>query len=162
MPRTRTAPFVFLLACALALLAAPVRAAGGKLVVVETFAAGDAELMVAHYTDPDVEPAKARVGLIAIASPGRNSFAFDHPEWLRLIELCDKAAAVESATWTRVGMMTETGTTDVSQLTISAGPGVSFVISSPQEGTVSFIVAKADLARLRKGMRQVRDYLARY
>ena len=162
MSRIRTAPFVFVLAFALALLAAPLRAADGKFVVVEKFANGSAELMVAHYTDPDVEPAKARVGLVAIASPSRNSFAFDHSEWLKLIELCNKAIGVKSATWTQVGTMSETGTSDVSQLTISAGPGVSFVISSPKEGTVSYIVPKADLPRLQKGMRQVRDYLASY
>ena len=160
MPRIWTAPFACIVLVGLALLAPPARAADGKLVVIETFTKGNTELMVAHYTDPNVEPAKSRVGLVGIASPNRNSFAFNHAEWLKLIALCTKAAAVKSATWTQVGTMSETGTTDVSQLTLSAGPGLSFVISSPKEGTVSFIVPKADVPRLQNGMRQIRDYLA--
>lgn len=159
MPRLLAA-IAALLIVSLTLLASPLRAQG-KLEIVEKFTKGNAELSVAHFTDPSVEKSKSKVGLIGIASPSRNSFAFNKGEWTKLIELCQKAIAIKSAGWTQVGSMTETGTEDVSQLTLSAGPGVSFVISSPKAGTVSYIIQKADLPRLQKGLLQVRDYLAK-
>ncbi len=159
MPQLLSAIAALLIA-SLAVMASPVRAEG-KLEIVETLTKGNTRLTVAHYTDPSAAKSKSKVGLIGIASPGSNSFAFNQAEWAQLIELCEKAIRTKSAGWTRVGAMTETETEDVSRLTVSAGPGISFVISSPKAGTVSYIVPEADLPRLRKGLRQVKDYLAK-
>jgi hypothetical protein len=135
--------------------------APGRLEIVATFTAGSAELSVAHYTEPAGPASTGRVGLIGIAAPNRNSFAFSPAEWARLIDLCDKAAAVASTGWTEVGALRELGTADPSRLTVRAGPGVKFEISSPKAGMVSHVVAKAELPRLRKAFDQVRDYLAK-
>ncbi len=159
MPRLLSKSAALLIA-SLAFMASPVRAEG-KLEIVEKFAKGNTELSVAHFTDPSLEKSKSKVGLIGIASPSRNSFAFDQAEWAKLIELCDKAIRTKSTGWTQIGSMTETGTEDVSQLTVSGGPGISFVISSPKAGTVSYVIATGDVPRLKKGLVQVRDYLAK-
>jgi hypothetical protein len=149
-----------LLAIGLMLSTSPLRAEG-KLDTIEAFSSGKAEMIVATYYDPATGDASKKVGLIAIGAPRRNSFAFDRDEWTRLIALCDKAIAVQAATWTSAGTMTETGTTDVSKLSVSAGPGVRFVISSPKGLTVTYVLQKADAPRFQKALRQVRDFLAK-
>ena len=75
--------------------------------------------------------------------------------------VANKAIVVQSANWKVIGTMTEQETTDVSQLTISAGPGVSFMISSPKSGTVSYALDRKDAGRFDKAVLQVRDYLAK-
>ncbi len=147
-----------LTAFTLAIFASPLRAEG-KLKTVEKFASDKAEMIVATFYDPDADDSKARVGLIGIGAPKRNSFAFDGDEWVRLIALCEKAIAVQSATWSSVGTMTESGTSDVSKLVVSAGPGVRFVISSPKGLTVTYVLQKSDAPRFQKALVQVRDFL---
>lgn len=149
-----------LMALALVIFASPLRAEG-KLKTVEKFTGEKAEMIVATFYDPDADDSKARVGLIGIGAPKRNSFAFDPDEWARLIALCDKAIAVQAAKWTSVGTMTETGTSDVSKLVVSAGPGVRFVISSPKGLTVTYVLQKADAPRFQKALLQVRDFLGK-
>jgi hypothetical protein len=161
MPRMLRSAIIAIVMAGLSLVASPLSAAEGKLVTVEKFTKGNAELAVAHFTDPDVERSKSRVGLIGIASPDRNSFAFDPAEWQQLMALCTKAIGTKAAGWTVVGTMTESGTEDVSQLTVSAGPGLSLVIASPKSGTVTYVLDKGELARFQKGLRQVKDYLAK-
>ena len=56
--------------------------------------------------------------------------------------------------------MTETGTSDVSHLTVSAGPGVNFVVTSPKGGTVAHVVQEAEFSRFQKALRDVQDYLS--
>ena len=82
-------------------------------------------------------------------------------EWLSMIDLWNKSIVVQSANWKVIGTMTEKETTDVSQLTVSAGPGVSFMITSPKSGTVSYALDRKDAARFDKAILQVRDYLAK-
>jgi hypothetical protein len=134
--------------------------AEGKLAVIEKFASANTELMVAHFNDPGAPKGKGRVGLLAIATPSRNAFAFNQPEWDKLIELYNKAAKIDSPAWTVVGTMTETGTSDVSHLTVSAGPGMNFVITSRKDGTVAHTLPRADFSRLQKALREVKDFLS--
>ena len=146
--------FGTLLVIGLTLLGSPSWAQG--LVVVEKFSAGSTQLNVAQYTHTTGE----RVGLVSIRASTQNSFAFTLNEWDMFIEICTKAAAVDSTGWKVVDRMTEVGTTDVSQITISAGPGMRFVIMSPKEGTVAYSLPKSDLPRFQDGLRKVRDYMS--
>ena len=59
------------------------------------------------------------------------------------------------------GSMTETETSDVSHLTISAGPGVKFVISSSQKGIVTFVLSKDDIGGFEKALYQVKEFFSR-
>ena len=56
--------------------------------------------------------------------------------------------------------MTETGTSDVSHLTVSAGPGVNFVVTSPKGSTVAHVVPEAEFSRFQKALRDVQNYLS--
>jgi hypothetical protein len=150
---------VFGLVLSLVLGTSPLRAEG-KLTVIEKFANASTEFIVAHFNDPGAPKGKGRVGVLAIATPSRNAFAFNQLEWEKLIELYNKAAKIDSAAWTEVGTMTETGTSDVSHLTVSAGPGMSFVITSRKDGTVAHTLPRADFSRLQKALREVKNFLS--
>ena len=160
MSRMSAGRLVAALAVGLMLLAAPLRAAEGGLKVIEKFGGRNSGLAVAHFAAENVERSKNKVGLIIIVSPGENSFAFDLAEWQALIALCNKAIATQSSDWTVIGSMTETGTTDVSHLTMSSGPGLRVVIASPSDGEVSYVLQKNDLPRLQSALRAVEVYLA--
>ena len=130
--------------------------AKGKLDISAKFTSGQVELHVATYTGDDGK----KVGLLGIASPQRVSFAFNLGEWAALINLATKAIKTQSASRTVVGSMTEVGTTDTSHLTVSAGPGVRFVISDPKRGTNTYTLQKADAARFEKALGDVKAYLS--
>jgi len=121
----------------------------------------EAELDVVTVIDTDVEASKSKVALLGIAPPLRSSFSFRLGEWLSLIDLWSKAVKAQSDSWRVIGSMTETETSDVSHLTISAGPGVKFVISSFQKGTVTFVLSKDDMARLEKALYRVKEFFSR-
>jgi hypothetical protein len=157
---TPKAVFGALFALGLMLFASALWAAG-QLDIVEKFTNGNTELAVATYTDPQADKSHNKVGLLGIASPTKNSFAFRLDEWIKLIDLCNKAIKTQSSAWIVVGSMTETGTEDVSQLTVSAGPSVSLVISSPKIGTVSYTLERSDLPRFQQGLQKVKDYLSK-
>jgi len=129
--------------------------AAGKLDIVRKFTKGNTELKVATFTEN-----AERVGLIGIASPARNSFAFKSKEWGVLIGLCTKASKIKSGTWTEVGSLSETGTTDVSHLTVSAGPGMNFVITSPKKGTVSYALQTQEYPALLAALQKVKAFLS--
>ena len=159
MSRTfSTAVFCSALAMGAMLSISPLRAEG-KLDTLEKFSSGKTEMVIATYHDP-AAAGSTKVGLIGIGAPKRNSFAFEADEWDRLIALCNKAVGIQGTAWTAVGSMTETGTTDVSKITISAGPGVRFIISSAKGVTVTYALPKADAPRFQKGLVRVRDFLA--
>jgi hypothetical protein len=134
--------------------------AEGKLAVVERFADKNTVLAVAHYTVAGAPTTKGKVGLLTIATPDANSFAFNLAEWNSLIALCDRATSLQSADWIVVGTMIETGTSDVSHLTVSSGPGLNFVITSPKGGPVAHVLPKAEFSRFQKALRDVQDYLS--
>jgi hypothetical protein len=137
----------------------PLRAEG-KLTIVERFADSDTVLTVAHFTVAGAPTAKGKVGLLTIATPDANAFAFNLTEWTSLIALCDRATKVRSRDWTVVGTMTETGTSDVSHLTVSSGPGVNFVITSSKGGSVAHVLPEAEFSRFQKALSDVQDYLS--
>jgi hypothetical protein len=127
---------------------------------VEKFRTGDLGLDVATYTDPEVAP--YRVGLIGMVSGSvRNSFAFRADEWTRLIALAAQAAQPQSSgAWRVVGEMTETGTSDVGHLVVSAGPGIRFALSSPKGAALTYVVARSDIPRFQQALGKVKAYLA--
>ena len=121
-----------------------------QLDIIAKFRNADVELDVVTVIDSDVEASKSKVALLGIATPLRSSFSFRLAEWLLLIDLWSKAVKAQSDSWRVIGSMTETETSDVSHLTISAGPGVKFVISSSQKGIVTFILSKDDVGGFEK------------
>jgi hypothetical protein len=142
-----------------ALRATPLAAADRKFVEVGTFSNEGAKLVLGHFTLREVGKPQQKVGVIAIAAPNDNSFAFDYDEWLEFIDLTDKA--VGSTSYRIVGVMKETGTTDTSELEVSGGPDLHLMIVSPKAGLARYAMDKADVVRFQKGLRQVRDYLAK-
>jgi hypothetical protein len=158
----RLSSVLIILAASLGLLTSPLLAAG-KLEFVEKFKQGRLELNVATYTEPDASTGKlGKIGLLALAAGTlRNSFASDGPQWPKLIALIDKAAKAQSAgnKWTVVGEISETGTSDVSHLVVSAGPGIRFALNSPQGASLSYVLPRSDIARLQQAMGQVRQFL---
>jgi len=55
--------------------------------------------------------------------------------------------------------MTETETSDVSHLVISAGPGIRFALNSQKGASLTYILAKSDIARLQQSLARVHQYL---
>jgi len=148
------------LAVAFCLLAAPAPAKG-KLDFVENFKTGDLELDVSTYTDPEVAPYK--VGLLGLAAGStRNSFAFRGDEWQTLIDLVAKAARAKASgiAWSVVGEMTETGTSDLSHLVVSAGSGIRFALNSAKGASLTYVLAKADVPRFQRAIGKVKAYFA--
>ena len=135
--------------------------AGVQLDIVAKFQNADLELDVVTLIDAEVEASRSKVALLGIANPSRSSFSFRLKEWLLLIELWTNAVKAQSESWKVVGSMEETETSDVSHLTVSAGPGVKIVISSPRKGTVTYVLPKDDMAGFEKALYQVKDFLSR-
>lgn len=132
-----------------------------QLDIVAKFRNADLELDVVTIVDSEVEASKSKVALLGIATPLRSSFSFRLAEWLSLIDLWSKAVKAQSDSWRVIGSMTETETSDVSHLTISAGPGVKFVISSSQKGIVTFVLSKNDMGGFEKALYQVKEFFSR-
>ncbi len=131
-----------------------------QLDIIAKFRSAEVELDVVTVVDSDVEASKSKVALLGITTPLRTSFSFRLAEWLSLIDLWSKAVKAQSDSWKVIGSMTETETSDVSYLTISAGLGVKFVISSSQKGTVTFILSKDDMAGLEKALYRVKEFFS--
>ena len=132
-----------------------------QLDIVAKFRNAEFELDLVTIFDSEVDASKSKLALLGIATPVRSSFSFRRAEWLSLMELWTKAVKAQSDSWKVVGSMTETETSDVSHLTISAGSGVKFVISSFQRGTVIFVLSRDDMARFESALYRVKEFLAR-
>jgi hypothetical protein len=132
-----------------------------QLNIVAKFQNADLEFDVVTVFDSEVEASRSKLALLGIANPSRSSFSFRLEEWLLLIELWTKAVKAQSDSWKVVGSMTETETSDVSHLTLSAGRGVKFVISSSKKGTVTYALSKDDIAGFEKALDRVKDFLSR-
>ena len=147
------------LAVGLALFAGPAMA-DGKLAMIGQFSNGDTEVDVATYTAPNEKGVEERVGLIGLrVGAQRNSAAFGPAEWPALIDLFDKAQNAQSDSWTYVGDFTETGTSDVSHLKVSGGPGVRFIVESPAKGAFTVDLKRSDMAAFAQAIAQVKAYL---
>jgi hypothetical protein len=155
--------FMYGLITALALssliLASPLQARV-QLDIVAKFRNVGIELDIVTLVDWEVEAAKSKVALLAIATPPRSSFSFRQEDWLLLIDLWSKAVKAQSESWNIIGTMKERETSDVSILTISAGPGIKIVIDSPRKGPVSYVLSKDDLARFAGTLYRVKEFLS--
>jgi hypothetical protein len=166
--RTQVCWLIIVLTVSVSLFIPPLQA-GMQLDIVGKFQNADLELDVATVFDSEVEASRSKVALLGIvtpsqrgvATPSRSSFSFRLEEWLSLIALWMKAVNAQSDSWKVVGSMTETETSDVSHLTVSAGRGVKFVISSPKKGTVTYVLSRDDIAGFEKALHRVKDFLSR-
>ena len=131
-----------------------------QLDIVAKFRNAELELDLVTVFDSEVDASKSKVALLGIATPRRSSFSFRLAEWLSLMDLWTKTVKAQSDSWKVIGSMTETETSDVSHLTISAGPGVRFVIRSFQKGTVIFVLSREDMPRFENGLYRVKEFLA--
>ncbi len=102
--------------------------AAGKLVTIEKFTIAGAELDLDTYAQDN-----EMTGLLGIImGKDRNAFTFDRGEVGEFIALWKKTLAARGpGAWKEIGTLSEHGTKDVSRLTLSAGPGVRFVLASP-------------------------------
>jgi hypothetical protein len=157
--RTPIYGLIIVLTVGLSVLTSPLQARV-QLDIVAKFRNAEVELDVVTVVDSEVEESKSKVALLGIATPLRNSFSFRLKEWLSLIDLWSKAVKAQSSSWRVIGSMTETETSDVSHLTISAGPGVRFAISSFQKGTVTFTLSKDDIGGFEKALYQVKEFFS--
>jgi hypothetical protein len=133
-----------------------------QLDIVAKFRNLGIELDVVTVVDSEVEASKSKVALLGIATPLRSSFSFRREEWLLLIDLWSKAVKVQSDSWKIIGSMKETETwDDDSLLTISAGPGIKFVINSSRKGLVTYVLSKDDLARFAGTLYRVKEFFSR-
>ncbi len=156
--RSLLSGLIFLVA-SLGVFASPVLAKG-KLDYVATFQQPNIRLDVCTYADPDKVPKKDALLGMSFGSV-KNSFALDANEWAKLIGLIAAAATAQSSSdrWTVIGEMTETGTTDVSHLVISAGPGIRFALNSPAGASLTFMLARSDIPRFQQALVQVKAFL---
>jgi hypothetical protein len=165
--RTQVRGLIVVLTVSVSLFIPPLQA-GMQLDIVGKFQDADLELDVATVFDPEVEASRSKVALLGIvtpsrrgiATPSRNSFSFRLEEWLSLIALWTKAVKAQSDSWKFVGSMTETESSDASHLTVSAGRGVKFVISSPKKGTITYVLSRDDIAGFEKVLHRVKDFLS--
>jgi hypothetical protein len=155
--RHLTRGIIAVLALSFFALASPLQARI-ELDVLAKFENAGIELDIVTLVDSDVEVAKSKVALIGITKPSRSSFSFRREEWLLLIDLWAKAVKTQSGSWKIIGWIKETETSDPSLLTISAGPGIKFVIDSPSKGLVIFILSQDDLARFAGTLYRVKEF----
>ena len=132
-----------------------------QLDIVAKFRNLGIELDVVTVVDSEVEASKSKVALLGIATPLRSSFSFRREEWLLLIDLWSKAVKMQSDSWKIIGSMKETETSDDnSLLTISAGPGIKFVINSSRKGVVTYVLSKDELARFAGTLYRVKEFFS--
>ena len=157
MSHTPIYGLIMVLTVSFSVLSAPLQARV-QLDIVAKFRNAGMELDVVTVVDWEVEAAKSKVALLGIATPSRSSISFRREDWLLLIDLWSKAVKAQSDSWKIIGSMKETETSDASLLTISAGPGIKFVIDSPRKGLVTYVLSKDDLARF---LYRVKEFFSR-
>ena len=134
--------------------------AEGKLNIVAKFESANLGLDVVTYINPTASP--SRIALLGFRSASaRTSFVFSLNEWVSLFDLWATAVKVQSDSWKVIGSLTEMGTADVSLLTVSAGPGVRFAVTSVKGVSITYVLANADIARFERALYQVKDFLSR-
>ena len=160
MSHTPIYGLIMVLTVSFSVLTAPLQARV-QLDIVAKFRNAGMELDVVTVVDWEVEAAKSKVALLGIATPSRSSISFRREDWLLLIDLWSKAVKAQSDSWKIIGSMKETETSDASLLTISAGPGIKFVIDSPRKGLVTYVLSKDDLARFAGALYRVKEFFSR-
>jgi hypothetical protein len=155
--RTAIYGVIMVLTVSLPGLTSPMQA-GVQLDIVAKFRNVGVELDIVIVVDSEVEASKSKVALLGIATPLRSSFSFRREEWLLLIELWSKAVKSQSDSWKTIGSMIETETSHASVLTISAGPGIKFVINAPGKGLFTYVLSKDELARFAGTLYRVKEF----
>jgi len=142
----------------LALCAGP--ASAGKLDMIGKFISADTEVDVATYTEVNDKGVEERVGLLGVRNGDRrNSITFNPNEFPALLVLWRQASEAQSDQWRYIGDFLETGTSDVSHLKVSAGPGVRFIIESPAKGAFTADLSRADMGAFAAALERARVYL---
>jgi hypothetical protein len=118
--RTQVRWLIIVLTASVSLFIPPLQA-GMQLDIVAKFQNAGLAFDVGTVFNSEVEASRSKVELLGIATPSCKSFSFRLEEWLSLIALWTKAVKAQSDSWKVVGSMTETETSDVSHLTVSAG-----------------------------------------
>lgn len=118
----------------------PASGASGNLAIIGKFFSGGAEFDLAIYREGG-----ETVPLIGIAATKRSSVAFSVSQWPSFVALWHKAQKTQAPTWHLVGTFKETGTTELALLTVSAGPGVQFVMTG-EKGIFTFVLPPSDFA----------------
>jgi hypothetical protein len=162
MPHFLTAihPRIFMLSIGLSMATWPVQA-GVQLEIVAKFWNAGIELDLVTVVDRDVEATKGKLALVGIATPLRSSFSFRREEWLRLVDLWSKAVKTQSESWKVIGSIEEIETSEAFLLSVSAGPGIKFVIASPRKGPVTYVLSKDDQARFAGALYRVLEFFSR-
>lgn len=134
--------------------------AENKLTILAKLVHGDTEIDIATYGDASNPDMQLRVGLVGIRQgTRRNSAAFDAHDWPQFLALWRSAERMNSGTWTLIGQFVETGTSDVSTLRISSGPGYRFVIESPAKGAFNAEAPRSDAAAIDAADAEVSSFL---
>lgn len=89
----------------------------------------------------------------------RNSFSPEPAGWAKLIELVAAAARTQTSdnSWTVTGELSETNTSDVTHIVVSAGPGIRFALNSPKGASLTFYLPATDIPRLQQALDQVKQ-----
>src|SRR5262245_14424720 len=151
---------IIMLSIGLSMATCPVRA-GVQLEIVAKFRNAGIELDLVTVVDTDVESTTGKLALVGIATPLRSSFSFRRQDWLRLIDLWSKAVKTQSESWKVIGSIEEIETSEAFLLSISAGPGIKFVIASPRKGPVTYVLSKDDQARFAGALYRVLEFFSR-
>jgi len=89
----------------------------------------------------------------------RNAFAFRLDEWDKVVGLWKQAVRAQGGAWKLVGTVRESGTTDVSVLSVKAGAGIELAVTSPQGPTIAYVPTPADFAGFEKAMEDAKAYV---
>ncbi|MBV8840803.1 MAG: hypothetical protein JO000_30050 [Alphaproteobacteria bacterium] len=129
----------------------------GKLDVLVKFESGIRGLAVATFTTSDGQD---RVGALSWRlGPERNAFALRLDQWDAIFDLWKKATRAQGAAWKVIGSVAETGTSDISRITIKSGPGVALSVASAKGGRIDYVLEPADFARFEQAMRDMKASL---
>jgi len=144
-----------------AILAAPAAADDGKLQGFAQIQTADGRIDIDTYHVVREDGTDLRIGLLSIVVHGKHiSVTFDKSEFPTLWTLWQNAQARQSASWQPVGDYVETGTTDVSHLRISAGPGVRFMIESPANGAFTSELPASSFSQFSSALQSAESFVA--
>jgi len=138
---------------------ASVAQAETKPTYIDTFTDGSNKFYVMTYFDPTKVPKK--IALLGIQNgTRRNSITLFPDDWSTLFTLWTKAEAAQSNSWQDVGEINEKGDSADVTLKIRAGRGMTFLVSEPSAGILTFLLSTANIARFDAAVRRVKDSLA--
>ena len=130
--------------------------AAGKVVLIDKFINGTGTMTMMTYFDPSLKIDR-KIGIIVVLHEGaENSVAVAQDDVQSFMNLWLKAVTLQSGSWQDVGQFNDAAH---SKLAMRAVPGVSFVISSPAKGSVTYLVPRADMDRFTAALRKMQASL---